>query len=192
MGEGTTGASRAKTARTAEQAAGRTAGKTSGRLAELQPEIERIAEASGCELWHAEVKGGVLRLVLDKPEGVTLSDCEYVSKLVSAYLDVVDFGKSRYVLEVSSPGLDRQLHRLRDYERFLGSKARVTLEDPGTGARRTVTGRLAAVERPPGEAGEGEAVPDAAARVVVVEEPKGERLEVAFRDIKQARLEIEL
>ncbi len=190
MGEGTTGASRATTARTAGQRAEKTAGKTSGRLADFQPEIERIAEASGCELWHAEVKGGVLRLYLDKPEGVTLSDCEHVSKLVSAYLDVVDFGKSRYVLEVSSPGLDRRLHRLRDFERFLGSMARVTLEDPGTGARRTVTGRLAAVERAPEEA--GEAAPDAVARVVVIEEPKGERLEVAFRDIKQARLEIEL
>ncbi|HYU35861.1 MAG TPA: ribosome maturation factor RimP [Thermoanaerobaculia bacterium] len=170
MGEGTTGAR-----------------ITSGRLAELEPEIARIAEAAGSELWHVELKGGTLRLFLDKPEGVTLSDCEHVSKQVSAYLDVVDFGKSRYVLEVSSPGLDRQLHRPRHAERFVGSKVRVTLEDPGTGRRRTVVGRLEAFERPAGEE-----APEEDARVVVVTEPGDERLTVSWRDIKQARLEIEL
>jgi len=148
MGEGgTKGASETTTAKTA----GRTGGLSAGRLAEIRPEIESIARASGCELWHAELKGGTLRLFLDKPEeGVTLSDCEYVSKLVSAYLDVVDFGKSRYVLEVSSPGLDRQLYRPDHFERFVGHKARVTLEDPVTGRRRTVVGRLEAFERPEG------------------------------------------
>lgn len=178
MGEGTTGASRTTTAKAA--------GAAAGRLAELRPELESIAEASGCELWHAELKGGVLRLFLDKPEGVTLSDCEHVSKLVSAYLDVVDFGKSRYVLEVSSPGLDRQLYRPHHFERFVGHKARVTLEDPATGRRRTVIGRLEAFERPEG-------VSEEDARVVVaVEEPKEERLEARYREIQQARLEIEL
>lgn len=181
MGEGTTGASRATTAK----AAGATAGGGAGRLAELRPELERIAEASGCELWHVELKGGVLRLFLERTEGVTLSDCEHVSKLVSAYLDVVDFGKSRYVLEVSSPGLDRQLYRAGHYGRFVGSRVRVTFEDPETGKRRTVTGRLEAFERPEG-AGEEDA------RVVVIEEPRGERLELALREIRQARLEIEL
>src|SRR5215211_6905337 len=83
MGEGgTKGASEMTTAKTVARAGGSTA----GRLADIRPEIESIAEASGCELWHAELKGGTLRLFLDKPEGVTLSDCEHVSKLVSAYL----------------------------------------------------------------------------------------------------------
>ncbi len=181
MGEGTTGASQTRTAK----AAGTAIGSTSSRLAELEPELERIAEAAGCELVHAELKGGTLRLFLDKPEGVTLSDCEHVSKQVSAWLDVVDFGKSRYVLEVSSPGLDRQLYRPRDYARFVGRKARVTLEDPETGKRKTVVGRLEGFERPEG-------VPEEDARVVVVAEPKEERLEVRLRDIRQARLEIEL
>lgn len=173
MGEGTTGASQMSTARAI------------GRLAEIRPEIESIAAASGCELWHAELKGGTLRLLLDKPEGVTLSDCEHVSKLVSAFLDVVDFGKGRYVLEVSSPGLDRPLHRPSHYERSVGRKVRVTLEELETGKRRTVTGRLDAFERPEG-------APEEDARVVVVEEPKGERLEVALTEIRQARWEIEL
>lgn len=188
MEEGTTGASRTRAVKTAR----RTAGPATGRLAELRPEIERIADFAGCELWHVELKGGTLRLFLDKPEGVTLSDCEHVSKLVSAYLDVVDFGKSRYVLEVSSPGLDRQLYQPHHFERFVGSKVRVTLDDPRTGTRRTVVGRLEEFEPPAGETAPGEAVPKEDARVVVTEEPKGERLEVSLRDIQQARLEIEL
>jgi ribosome maturation factor RimP len=81
-------------------------------------------------------------LFVDKPEGVTLADCQLVSKQVSALLDVLDFGNSRYVLEVSSPGLDRQLYRLQDYERFAGRLARVTYEDPETGKKKTEVARL--------------------------------------------------
>jgi ribosome maturation factor RimP len=158
--------------------------KSAGRIAELQPELEAIAESAGCELVHVEIKGGVLRLFLDKPEGITLADCEHVSKLASAYLDVVDFGKSRYVLEVSSPGLDRQLFRPRDYARFVGRLVRVTLEDPA-GKKKTVVGRLEAFDLPEG-------APEGDARVIVVEEPKGARHEMSYRDIRQARLEIEL
>jgi ribosome maturation factor RimP len=160
--------------------------KSAGRIAELQPELESIADSAGCELVHAEIRGGTLRLVLDKPEGgISLADCEHVSKLASAWLDVVDFGKSRYVLEVSSPGLDRPLYRPRDYTRFLGSLVRVTVEDPETRRKRTLVGRLQAFELPEG-------APEGDARVVVVEEPKGERHELSYRDIRQARLEIEL
>lgn len=175
-----------------DQSAGRGAGNTGGmtggikqRFEALRPELERIAEAAGCELVHAELKGGALRLFLDKPEGINLSDCEHVSKQVSAYLDVVDFGQGRYVLEVSSPGLDRQLYRARDYERFAGKKVRVTMDDPETGKRKTVTGRLESFERPEGAS-------DEESRVVVVAEPKGERYELRLREIRMARLEIEL
>jgi ribosome maturation factor RimP len=159
--------------------------KSPGRIAELQSELEAIADSAGCELVHAEIKGGILRLFIDKPEGVSLSDCEYVSKLASAYLDVVDFGKSRYVLEVSSPGLDRQLYRPQDYARFVGRKVRVAFVDPATQKKRTVVGRLEAFDLPEG-------APEGDARVVVVEETKEERLELGFKDIRQARLEIEL
>jgi len=159
--------------------------KSAGSIAELQPELESIVESAGCELVHAEVKGGILRLFIDRPEGVSLGDCEHVSKLASAWLDVVDFGQSRYVLEVSSPGLDRQLYRARDYARFVGRKVRVTMDDPETRRKRTVVGRLEAFDLPAG-------APEGEARVVVVAEPKGERHEVSLRDIRQARLEIEL
>ena len=159
--------------------------KSAGRLEELRPELEQIADSAGCELVHAELKGAVLRLFIDRPEGVTLADCEHVSRQVSAFLDVVDFGPGRYVLEVSSPGLDRQLYRARDWERFVGRRVRVTMGDPATGKKRTVVARLDAFDRPEG-------VSDEDARAVLVEEPKGERTEVRLRDVRQARLEIEL
>lgn len=158
---------------------------TTSRIAELRPELEQIAAASGCELVHVELKGGVLRLILDKPEGVNLADCELVAKQASAYLDVADFGKSRYVLEVSSPGLDRQLYKTADVERFLGRLARVAFTEPESGARKTVIGRLQELQR-------GEDAPDDEALVVLVDDTSGERTEVRWKDIRTARLEIEL
>lgn len=157
---------------------------TTSRIAELRPELEQIAAASGCELVHVEIKGGVLRLILDRPEGVTLADCELVSKQASAYLDVADFGKSRYVLEVSSPGLDRQLYKTADVERFLGRLARVSFTAPD-GAKKTVVGRLQELQK-------GEDAPDDEALVVLVDDPSGERTEVRWKDVRTARLEIEL
>jgi ribosome maturation factor RimP len=155
------------------------------RIAELRPELEQIAAANGCELLHAELKGGTLRLILDKADGgVNLADCERVSKQASAYLDVADFGKSRYVLEVSSPGLDRELYKPADVERFLGRLARVAMTDPQTGAKRTVIGRLQELV-PPETGNEGEAR-------IVVEDERGGRTEVRWKDVRSARLEIEI
>lgn len=160
---------------------------TPSRIAELAPELEQIATAAGCELLHVELKGGILRLVLDKPDGgVTLEDCQHVSKQASALLDVLDFGKSRYVLEVSSPGLDRQLYRPRDYERFTGKLARVTLEDREAGKKRTLVSRLAEYHPAP------EGSPEEEAEIVLADDRTGERQTVRLKDIKLARLEIEL
>ncbi len=109
----------------------------------LLAELGALAADAGCELLHAEFKGGVLRLVLDRPEGVTLADCEAVSRQASALLDVADFGADSYTLEVSSPGLDRELYGPRDYQRFLGSAVRITWRGGPEGRKRTVVGRLA-------------------------------------------------
>jgi ribosome maturation factor RimP len=161
---------------------------TTSRIAELRPELEQIAAANGCELVHVELKGGALRLILDRPDGgVTLADCELVSKQASAYLDVADFGKSRYLLEVSSPGLDRQLYKAADVERFLGRLARVAFTDPGSGAKKTVVGRLQELQR-----GDVPGSSDDEARVVLVDDDGGQRTEVRWKDIRTARLEIEL
>lgn len=146
---------------------------------ELVGEFEQIAGGAGCQLEHAEFKGGVLRLILDRPEGgVNLSDCEQVSKQVSALLDLVDFGKGRYTLEVSSPGLDRPLYRPRDYARFTGRLARVSYRVPESGTKRTVVGRIEAF--------------DPEREEVVVAAAGGERLLLHLHDIHAARLEVEL
>lgn len=151
--------------------------------ADVRAELEAIAESIGCELWHAEFKGGQLRLVVDREGGVTLADCEHVSKLASAFLDVVDFGAQRYVLEVSSPGLDRQLHRPRDYERFTGERVRVTYRTPDMGKKRTVVGRLEGFEPAGDDSGHG---------TIEVAADDGERLELDLADVQVARLEIAL
>jgi len=149
---------------------------------ELIQEFESIARASGCELVHAELKGNVLRVFLDREaEGVSLGDCEQISKHISAFLDVADFGRSRYVLEVSSPGLDRQLYGPRDFARFVGRLARVTFLTP-EGKKRTVVGRL---ERFDPEPAPGSVT-------LAVEEPRSEELSLRLEDIRLARLEIEI
>jgi ribosome maturation factor RimP len=148
---------------------------------ELQGELAAIAESKGCELLHAEFQSGVLRLFLDRPDGVRLEDCEAVSKDASALLDVADFGRGRYTLEVSSPGLDRQLYGPRDYERFTGRRVRVRFVDPSTGRRATVVARLEAY-RPASDGGE----------IELSEPGAGATRVVRLADVQLARLEIEL
>jgi ribosome maturation factor RimP len=89
---------------------------------------------------------GLLRVFIDRPQGVTLEDCERVSEQLSAWLDVEDPLPGSYVLEVSSPGLDRRLRTLAHFERFVGETAKVELRDPRDGRRR-LTGRIAGVEQ---------------------------------------------
>jgi ribosome maturation factor RimP len=106
-----------------------------------------------------------------------------VAKHSSAYLDVADFGKSRYVLEVSSPGLDRELYKPADVERFIGKLARVAIIDPENGKKRSVIGRLQELQ-PAESSGDS--------KVVVTDDKTGERTEVLWKDIRNIRLEIEL
>ncbi len=110
---------------------------------ELLADLSAVAAESGCELVHIEFKAGVLRLVLDRPEGVNLAHCEAVSRQASALLDVAEFAPGRYTLEVTSPGLDRELYGPQDYQRFVGRPVRVTWRGVADGVKRTVVGRLA-------------------------------------------------
>ena len=112
--------------------------------AEVRTELEAIARRCDCELLEADYRGGVFKLVLDREAGVTVDECSTVSREVSAFLDVVDFGSANYTLEVSSPGLDREFYRESDYERFAGSRVRVSwLEE---GKKRTDVGQLLGFE----------------------------------------------
>ena len=95
---------------------------------------ERVARSEGIEIVEVEVKGGgknqFVRISIDKADGVTHADCELISQQVGTIMDVEDVVPGHYTLEVSSPGLERKLLKPRDYERFLGKKAKVTLRDP--------------------------------------------------------------
>ncbi len=111
---------------------------------------QRVAESEGMELVEVEVKGGgphrLVRISIDKPAGVTHADCELVSQQVGTILDVEDVVPGgRYTLEVSSPGVERKLLKPRDYERFQGKKAKITLREPLDG-RRAWEGTLAGME----------------------------------------------
>ena len=116
--------------------------------ADLEAEFAAVAADVGCELAHVEWKGGTLRVVLDRPdEAVTVDHCAKVSRQLSALLDVHDFapggsGDRKYLLEVSSPGLDRKLYRPEDYERFRGRLARVTAGGPEVALREDATGEV--------------------------------------------------
>ncbi|HVS02825.1 MAG TPA: ribosome maturation factor RimP [Thermoanaerobaculia bacterium] len=145
----------------------------------LRDELRGVAASAGCELLHVELKGSVLRLVLDREEGVSVDDCARVSRQVSALLDVVEFDPGHYTLEVSSPGLDRPIYRPEEYGRFIGRLARVTYDATGEGGKRTVVGRLTGFD---GDAGV----------VTLAEAGAPAPLELPLDRILRARLEIEL
>ena len=107
---------------------------------------DRVAASSGLEIVEIEFRGGgksrMLRVFLDKPGGVTHEDCALFSREFGTILDVEDaVPGGTYVLEVSSPGLDRKLNRPADYERFAGSKVKLMTREPVNGNRH-FEGRL--------------------------------------------------
>jgi ribosome maturation factor RimP len=110
---------------------------------------ERVAASSGLEVVEVELRGGgkarMLRVVIDKPSGVTHEDCARLSREVGTILDVEDAISGQYTLEVSSPGLDRKLIRAADYERFTGSRIKLTTQQPVNGNRH-FEGRLESFE----------------------------------------------
>lgn len=110
--------------------------------------IEPLLMREGYELVELEVAPGRVRLFIDKPGGVTLDDCASVSEAVSAMLDVEDPIEASYELEVSSPGLDRPLRKLQDFQRFVGQRARIKTFGPieDAGNRKVFDGRLAGVD----------------------------------------------
>ena len=115
-------------------------------LEQIREMAERVATSEGLVLVDVELKGGranqVLRVFIDKGEGVTHAHCQLVSEQLSAMLDVEDLIPGHYVLEVSSPGLDRQLTQPREFSHFTGRRARIALRDP-VGTQRVFEGRLA-------------------------------------------------
>jgi ribosome maturation factor RimP len=106
---------------------------------------ERSADAEAVELIDVSVARGkkrsVIRVVIDQPEGISHEECIAVSRKLSVLLDVADLFEERYVLEVSSPGLDRELKNASDFRRAVGKLVKLTLLEEISKQRRMI-GRL--------------------------------------------------
>ncbi len=119
----------------------------------IQNEIEDLImpsiAAMGYELWGCEYlsqgKHSLLRIYIDKDDGIGVEDCERVSHQVSALLDVEDPIQGNYSLEVSSPGIPRPLFRHEQYLRYMGQNVQIKLYKPVSGKRKFV-GSIVAVD----------------------------------------------
>ena len=110
--------------------------------------LEPLVRHLGYELWELEFTGrnGVLRIYIDSPEGIDVEDCETVSRAISDRLDEADPIPGEYMLEVSSPGLDRVLRRPEHFQRFVGEQVSVEMKQLVNGRRRFVGKLLLASE----------------------------------------------
>ena len=107
----------------------------------IEPAVNKIGyELTDLEMkWNGE--NNLIRLFIDQPEGIGLEDCEAVSQQIGMLMDIEEPIKDDYVLEVSSPGLDRRLTKIDHYLQFLGNEVRVKLTIPQNG-RRNYKGNL--------------------------------------------------
>jgi ribosome maturation factor RimP len=119
------------------------------RQAEIEHLLSPVIQALDCELWGIELstrgRNSLLRIYIDREEGVSIEDCEAVSRRVGRLLDVEEPITGNYTLEVSSPGMDRILFRIEHYAQYVGETVDVRLVRPFEGRRR-LTGILAGVE----------------------------------------------
>lgn len=109
----------------------------------------KAAEKNNLEFVHAQIAGSnknlTIQIFIDKPGGVTHEDCSTVSREVEAVFDSEDFIPTAYTLEVSSPGLERELYNLNDFERFVGSLAKVKTNSAIDG-QKNFRGRISGIE----------------------------------------------
>jgi ribosome maturation factor RimP len=148
----------------------------------VEREIENVVASEGLELvhidYHRQGRGYLLRVDIDKEGGVTLADCEQISRQLSALLDVEDVIPAEYELQVSSPGLDRKFYRPSDYQKFLGRMVRVKTSKPVRGLH-VIVGRLNEYD----------------GATIVVSDPamkKDPDYEIPLDVVKETRLEIEI
>jgi ribosome maturation factor RimP len=137
----------------------------------------------GLELFEFKIGGSKGRPVLDvrvereDGEKVTVDDCAAASRVIETRLDAEDFGGRRYVLEVSSPGIERPLRNAKDWRKFVGGSAVVTTNVVGDPAgRRTDEVEIAGVE---GDAGQ---------EVVIVHDERGDERRFPLAAVEKARL----
>ncbi len=155
---------------------------------ELQRHLEQLAEsvaaAAGVEIFEVELKGSgpaqLLRITIDKLAGVTHTDCETVSREISARLDAEDPIPNSYELEVTSPGIERKLRKFKDWERFQGKKAKVVLKQPTEGDLKTFDGTIARA-----------ASDETGIQTVTVELADGKQVTFPLEQVERANLKFE-
>jgi ribosome maturation factor RimP len=154
-------------------------------LEQIRTIAERVARARGLEVWdiqsRRESSGHVVRVFIDRPgrsatpeESVSIEDCEQVNREMSTILDVEDPLPFAYTLEVSSPGLDRPLRGIDDYQRFEGRLAKIVVRE-AVDNQKAFEGRLRGV----------------ADEHVILEAPNGRLHRLPLRLISRSRLAVE-
>ena len=145
----------------------------------IQDIASDLIDKESLELVHVEVVGSdkqpIVRFFIDKPAGVTHDDCSDVSLRIGTILDGKDFMPSSYVLEVSSPGVERGLYSLNDFKKFVDRSAKVKTNS-FVGGQRNFTGRIVGVE--------GEEI--------IFDDKTNGLVRFAFDKIKKANLKINL
>lgn len=153
-------------------------------MEEIQEKIaalaESIAEQHGVRVYDVEIVGNArnpfVRVYVDKEQGVSLDECAKFSRSLAALIDVEDPIPTAFVLEVSSPGLDRQLKKLKHYEQSRGMLAKVVMKKKSVDGQNVVIGRIMDVQ--------GDLI-----TLITGDE---QNLLIPFDTISRARLEIEL
>ena len=154
-------------------------------VAQVRAVASRVAGTYGLEIFDVQLRresgGMVLRVQIDRPgpaataeNSVSVGDCAHVSRDLSAILDVEDLVTTAYILEVSSPGLDRPLRHADDYRRFSGRRAKLVMREPVDG-QTYFKGRLGGVDD----------------NAVLIDADDGRRHRVPIGVITRANLEVE-
>ena len=154
-------------------------------VAQVRAMASRVAGTYGLEIFDVQLRressGTVLRVQIDRPgpaataeDSVSVGDCAHVSRDLSAILDVEDLVTTAYILEVSSPGLDRPLRHADDYRRFSGRRAKLVMREPVDG-QTYFKGRLGGVDD----------------NAVLIDGDDGRRHRVPIGVITRANLEVE-
>lgn len=150
--------------------------KIESRIKEVAAEV---VEKNALEYVHSEVVGTrgsmTVRVFIDKPLGISHADCEIVSRELSAVLDADDIVPHAYVLEVSSPGLERGLYSLTDFKKFAGSMAKVKTRIAVNG-QRNFRGTILEVKD----------------ETVIFDDRTNGRVEFPYSEVVKANLEVDL
>jgi ribosome maturation factor RimP len=152
----------------------------SGSIEDRVRQIARsAAKENNVDFVHLEIAGTkrnqIVRVFADKDGGITIEDCSNVSRAIERVMDAEDFMPAAYVLEVSSPGLDRELYNVEDFAKFAGKLAKVKMKSDFDGPK-TLNGRIVKVE----------------GGVITFEDRTAGEVEFSFSSVAKANLKIDI